>query len=74
MPAFHLRHQVTWPRLRTVIIPLAGFFVILAILNGYQYYKLKANLAGPIINAISDVEHHDLQHFFLKGQDSVGTI
>ena len=64
MPAFHLRHRLTRPRLRTVLMPLAGFFVILAVLNGYQYYKLKTNLAGPIINAISEVEHHDLQHFF----------
>ena len=64
MSTSHRRHRLTFPRLSAILIPLAGFFVILAALNGYQYFKLKSNLAGPVINAISAVENHDLQYFF----------
>jgi hypothetical protein len=51
-------------KLSTVLIPLAGFFIILAGLNGYQYFKLRANLAEPVINQISDAEIRELQNFF----------
>ena len=51
-------------KLSTILIPLAGFLVILAGLNGYQYFKLRANLAEPVINQISDAEIRELQNFF----------
>jgi len=60
----HRPNRLSFPRMRTLLIPLAGFFVILAALNGYQYFKLKANLAGPVIKAISAVENYELQYFF----------
>ena len=51
-------------RLRAILIPLAGFLVILMALNGYQFFKLKSNLAGPVINEISDAELQGMQSFF----------
>ena len=64
MSRHHRQYRLIISGLKTILIPIAGFFVILAVLNGYQYFKLKSNLAGPVINTISTVENHELQYFF----------
>jgi hypothetical protein len=52
------------PRPSAILIPLAGFILILSALNGYQYFKLRSNLSEPIINEISDAKIRDMQTFF----------
>ncbi|MBW2328856.1 MAG: hypothetical protein JRF04_04455, partial [Deltaproteobacteria bacterium] len=50
------KRRLSLPRLKAILIPLSGFLVILMALNGYQFFKLKSDLAGPIINEISAAE------------------
>ncbi|MEA2115247.1 MAG: putative DNA binding domain-containing protein [Thermodesulfobacteriota bacterium] len=68
------RRRLSMPQLRAILIPLAGFLVILMALNGYQYFKLKSNLAGPVISEISDAELRDMQHFFDSISDKLKIV
>lgn len=68
------KRRLSMPRLRAILIPLAGFLVILTALNGYQYFKLKTNLAGPVISEISDAELRDMQHFFDSVSDKLKIV
>ncbi len=68
------RRRLSMPRLRAILIPLAGFLVILMALNGYQFFKLKSNLAGPVINEISDAELRDMQSFFDSISDKLKIV
>ena len=62
------------PRLRAILIPLVGFLIILMALNGYQFFKLKSNLAGPIINEISAAELREMQSFFDSVSDKLKIV
>jgi len=62
------------PRLSAILIPLAGFLLILTTLNGYQYFKLKSNLAGPVISEISDAELREMQSFFDSVSDKLKIV
>jgi hypothetical protein len=68
------RHRMPRPRLKAILIPLAGFLLILTALNGYQYFKLKSNLAGPVISEISDAEIRDMQIFFDSVSDKLRIV
>ena len=62
------------PRLSAVLIPLAGFILILSALNGYQYFKLRSNLSEPIIDEISNTKIRDLQIFFNAISDNLQIV
>ena len=74
MNNFQPKHRLSIPRLSAILIPLAGFLIILAVLNGYQYFKLKSNLAGPVINNISDAGIRDLQNLFDSVSDKLRIV
>ncbi len=67
-------HQYSRPKPSAILIPLAGFLLILSALNGYQYFKLKSDLAGPVISAIGDTELRDMQHFFDSVSDKLKIV
>jgi len=68
------RHRPPMPRARAIFFPLAGFLLILIGLNGYQYFKLKSNLAEPILNEISDTELREMQTFFNSVSDTLKIV
>ncbi len=68
------RRQTPRPRLSAILLPLAGFLLILTALNGYQYFKLRSNLAEPVINEISDAELRDMQIFFDSVSDKLKIV
>ena len=69
-----MKRRRSLPRLSAVVIPLAGFILILSVLNGYQYFKLRANLSAPIINEISNSKIRDLQIFFNAISDNLQIV
>ena len=68
------RRRSAISRLRAILIPLLGFLLILTALNGYQYFKLKSNLAGPVISEISDAELREMQSFFDSVSDKLKIV
>ena len=74
MNNLQIRRRPSIPRLRAILIPLAGFLLILTALNGYQYFKLKSNLAGPVISGISDAELREMQSFFDSVSDKLKIV
>ncbi len=67
-------HRLSKPRLSAILLPLGGFLVILMVLNGYQFFKLRSNLAGPIISEISDSEIQDMQRLFDSVSDKLKIV
>lgn len=51
-------------RVKNILLPLAGFFLILLIMNGYQYLRIKKDVTAGLVREISDVEVSELQSFF----------
>jgi hypothetical protein len=51
-------------RIASFLTPLAGFILILFIMNGYQYYKLKSEFATGIIREVNGTQARELQTFF----------
>ena len=70
----HTARRRSLPRLGAILIPLTGFLLILTALNGYQYFKLKSNLAGPVISGISDAELREMQIFFDSVSDKLKIV
>lgn len=48
---------------RSVLIPFAVFFLILMVMNGYQYLKVKKDLTEGLVKEIGNVEMRELQQF-----------
>lgn len=51
-------------RIASFLAPLAGFILILFVMNGYQYLKLKTDFAAGMVKEISNTELHELRTFF----------
>jgi hypothetical protein len=62
------------PRLQAILVPLAGFFLILVCLNVYQYLRLKSNLADAIINQVTDAETGDLHNMVNTVSDKLRIV
>ena len=46
-----------------VLIPLIGFIVILMVLNGYQYLRIRSDVAASIVTNIGTTEKTELQNY-----------
>lgn len=51
-------------KVASFLAPLASFALILLVMNGYQYFKLKTDFAEGIVNEVSDREMRELHAFF----------
>lgn len=49
---------------QALIIPFAGFFLILFGMNGYQYFKVKGNFAAGMVKEIGETELEQFYNFF----------
>jgi len=56
-------------RLIPFISPLLGFILILLIMNGYQYFKLKRDVSENMIQGIGEIELRDLKTFFADTEE-----
>ncbi len=51
-------------RIGRILIPLAGFLLILLAMNLYQYFRVKDDLASTVISEIGNKELGELRSFF----------
>jgi hypothetical protein len=51
-------------RIRSLIVPLAGFLLVLLVMNGYQYFKIKQNVAAGVVKELGAVEVRELKTLF----------
>ena len=63
-PVNHDRTTASSFRISSVLVPLAGFLLILLAMNTYQYLRVKDDLALTVINEIGDNELGELKSFF----------
>lgn len=47
-----------------ILIPLIGFIVILMVVNGYQYWRIRSDVAANIVTNIGTTEKAEMQSYF----------
>ncbi len=58
-------------RFKNIFIPFVGFLLILLMMNGYQYLKVKNDFTAGMIREIGDVEARDLKLFFSEIEEKL---
>jgi hypothetical protein len=56
-------------RLIPYIFPLLGFILIILVMNGYQFFKLKRDVNDNLIQEIGEVELRELKMFFSDAEE-----
>jgi hypothetical protein len=61
-------------RIRHIAFPLLIFFLILAVVNLVQYYRVKSDVASHIIAGINNNELERIQNFFHGVESNLGLV
>jgi len=61
-------------RFTTLLAPVAAFIAVLLVMNGYQYFKLKDNLAAGVVTKVTSVERGELRSFFTTIEEKLQMV